>query len=635
MNTQKAYSLVTFEKSVDEDQRIIRGIASTPTPDRSNDIVEPKGAKFKLPIPLLSQHDHTKPIGHVIEAKITSKGIEIVAQIAKGIDYVDQSWAQIKAGLIRGLSIGFRPLEYQEHKNSDGYGYTFSSWEWYELSAVTVPANADASISMVKSLASSGRNDLNVKNSPRDFGEKIVKLTPKENKVKTFAEQIKSFEERKTELQTTANQILQKSADEGRTLDATESESYDQAVAEISAVEKHIERLQTAEKTSISTAKPVAGDTAKAADASRAGVITVRDNLPQGTEFARFAKCLAIANGNLMQAEQIAKSQYPENPRIHNVMKAAVAAGTTTGTTWAAPLVDYQNFAGDFLNFLRPKTIVGRFGQGGIPALRSVPFNISVKGQTSGGGAGWVGEGNAKPVTKFDFNEVNLGWSKLAAIAVLSDELIRFSAPSADVLVRDSLAEALIARKDQDFIDPAKAAVANVSPASITNGVTAVVASGTDEAAVKADMKALMVKFITANLSLSSGVFIMHPSMALTLGMMSNALGQPSFPGITMNGGIFFGLPVIVSEYVTSTTIILAAANEIYLAEDAVMISASKEASIEMSDAPTGSSGTPTATSLVSLWQTNSTALRVEQYTNWAKRRSAAAQLVTGAAYVA
>ena len=45
---KRAYS--TFEvKAVDDDAGIIEGIASTPTTDRMGDIVEPKGAQFKLP----------------------------------------------------------------------------------------------------------------------------------------------------------------------------------------------------------------------------------------------------------------------------------------------------------------------------------------------------------------------------------------------------------------------------------------------------------------------------------------------------------------------------------------------------------------------------------------------------------
>ena len=42
--------------------------------------------------------------------------------------------------------------------------------------------------------------------------------------------------------------------------------------------------------------------------------------------------------------------------------------------------------------------IIGKFGTNGIPALRRVPFNVRILGQTSGGDAYWVGEGAPKPV---------------------------------------------------------------------------------------------------------------------------------------------------------------------------------------------------------------------------------------------
>lgn len=47
-------------KSVTEtdDERIITGIATTPNTDRDDDILEPMGAKFNLPIPLLWHHNH-------------------------------------------------------------------------------------------------------------------------------------------------------------------------------------------------------------------------------------------------------------------------------------------------------------------------------------------------------------------------------------------------------------------------------------------------------------------------------------------------------------------------------------------------------------------------------------------------
>ena len=82
---------------------------------------------------------------------VTPAGIEIEASIPKdtGLGYVEKAWLQIKAGLTRGLSIGFRPLTYEPVAKGSS-GLRFKTWEWFELSAVTIPANADASITSIK-----------------------------------------------------------------------------------------------------------------------------------------------------------------------------------------------------------------------------------------------------------------------------------------------------------------------------------------------------------------------------------------------------------------------------------------------------------------------------------------------------
>src|SRR3546814_1165786 len=94
---------------------------------------------------------------------------------------------------------------------------------------------------------------------------------------------------------------------------------------------------------------------------------------------------------------------YGGGRSMEGVLKAAVAAGNTIDSTWAKPLVEYVNYAGDFVDFLRPRTILGRFGAGGIPSLRRIPFNVHIKGQTVGGTGYWVGEGKPQPVTKFGY----------------------------------------------------------------------------------------------------------------------------------------------------------------------------------------------------------------------------------------
>lgn len=153
MTLERAYSVLDV-KSMDDDKREIVGIATTPSTDRMGDIVEPKGAEFKLPLPLLWQHNHDAPIGHVISAKATAAGIEVKCKVASVSeagplkDRLDNAWQAIKAGLVRGFSIGFRSLE--ASRIDDTWAQRFIRWEWLELSAVTVPANADCSITAIK-----------------------------------------------------------------------------------------------------------------------------------------------------------------------------------------------------------------------------------------------------------------------------------------------------------------------------------------------------------------------------------------------------------------------------------------------------------------------------------------------------
>src|SRR5690606_8592618 len=221
---------------------------------------------------------------------------------------------------------------------------------------------------------------------------------------------------------------------------------------------------------------------------------------------------------------------------------------------------------------LRPQTIIGKFGQGSIPSLRTVPFNVRINSQTSGGAGYWVGEAKQKPLTSFGFDAVTLGFAKVASIAVISDELARFSNPSAEGLVRDALSEALIERLDIDFIDPDKALVANVSPASITNGIDALPSTGTDAASIRADIKSLLSTFVAANINPMSLVFIMPNTVALALSLLRNELGQREFPDITMNGGTLEGIPVIASQYAVTGSpwnlVIAANAREIFLSDE-------------------------------------------------------------------
>ena len=60
-------------KSVNDGDRIIEGIATSPEPDRVGDIIEPLGVSFKNPLPLLWQHQSREPVGQVKLNKPTKR----------------------------------------------------------------------------------------------------------------------------------------------------------------------------------------------------------------------------------------------------------------------------------------------------------------------------------------------------------------------------------------------------------------------------------------------------------------------------------------------------------------------------------------------------------------------------------
>ena len=135
-----------------------------------------------------------------------------------------------------------------------------------------------------------------------------------------------------------------------------------------------------------------------------------------------------------------------------SVQKGNVGAGSTASGNWAADLVlDEGGSFADFAEYLRPATIVGKFGQGSIPSLRNVPFRTALGISTSGGAGYWVGEGLAKPLTSFNFDKTFLEPLKCANIVVLTEELLMSSATNAEVLVRDEMRNALV-----ELIDVAK-----------------------------------------------------------------------------------------------------------------------------------------------------------------------------------
>jgi HK97 family phage major capsid protein/HK97 family phage prohead protease len=661
---QFAYS--TFEvKAINEEKREIEGWATTPEPDLMGDIVEPDGADFKLPVPLLWQHNSRQPIGEVIEAKVTKQGIKVRVRLAKLAanapqvlkDRIDEAWHSVKSGLVKAFSIGFRSKEHSEIEGS--WAYRFIKWEWLELSLVTIPANAEATITAIKSADQRVRAALGAKHTvvvrldkstPGASGQRAA--TQKGNsEMKTYKEQIAALEATRAAKAARMAEIQKAATEASRTKDAAEREEFETLGEEIEGIDGELKDLAALEKLNVAAAETV--DTTKGAPekpAAGAGArVTINAKLEPGVKFARMAMCVARAKylqkeGRFMAPEDIYRAEkrwMDTAPEVQIAMKAAVNANDSSTAAGASEWAYAQNIASEFIEFLRPKTLLGR-----ISGWRQVPFNVRVGGMDGGTTGFWVGQGAAINLSRPTSTSVSLGITKVGGLSVITKELAMLSTPSAELSVRNDLARAVQQKADTSLIDPNSGGTTNVQPASLTYGVTARQASGTDFAAFKADWKAMTSVFYAANIPLDGAVVIMKEELAEALAMMVTSLGLPQFPSMqdyASGNARLMGRPVITSQVLDASgspdfdnLLILLQPGEVFLADDGgASIEASDQVSIQMDDAPTNkSTATATGASLVSMFQTDSIALKALRHVNWTKARSQACQFIRSAAYV-
>ncbi len=600
---QRAYS--TFHiKSFDEEQRIVVGIASTPEADRGGDRMTSKGARFKLPMPFRFQH--SDDIGEVFEAEVTKSGITIKARVLKIAeagrlrDEIEYAWQYIKNGLAKGLSIGWSPIV--AARNSFG-GLDVAEWDWLETSAVAIPMNASATIQRIKSvdqsaLAASGKG--------RSIGSFNSGATDSlRHPMKNYSEQIT---EKRTLLQTKSARLEELMADQDTNggLEDAEQKELDTVTGEVDALTKGIGQLEVLERAQLSQAKRVDAPAGELPGTPGRTKVEVKE-LPKGTLFTRYAMAKAAGKGSYSDTIEYAK-RFSNTPQIVQFLKAEAGTAVVQSPGWGGELVNPDTMQTEFVELLRPQTIIGR-----VNGFRRVPFNIPIITQTGGSTFNWVGEGAPKPVGELAFDRTTMSNSKVAGIVVLTDELVRLSTPSAEATVRQDLIDQCAKFLDEQFIQVGISAGAS-NPASITNGVSSPSATGTTAAALRHDLNIALANFDSNGVTTEGLVIVMTPALARGISLLTTSLGVPEFPGMTPNGGTLLGYPVIVSASVDSGTVVIFKPSEILLADDGrVTLDSSNQASLDMS-------GSTNAT--FSLWQNNCVGLRAEQWIRWQKRRA-------------
>jgi HK97 family phage major capsid protein len=449
-------------------------------------------------------------------------------------------------------------------------------------------------------------------------------------------ERLKAWQLKRSEILADRRKLLEtaETDGDGRTMTAEEQKQFDDFTAQVGTIEQQIKNIDAELALEATTAvKPVA--TPAAGERSAPSVIITRqkDDAFKGQSFVRMVKAKALAH--LLQSTPGAVAQHlwgKSSPLLVSWIKAnEVAAGGSLTGEWGVELVEADTrFTGDFIDFLYAATIFDQL------ALREIPANVTVNGMDGAAIGYWVKQGKAIPVTAGDFSTVTLSPLKVGALAVVTNELLRDSSPSADLLLRDALVQASSQRVDGTFVSDTGAA-ANESPAGVFNGITPLGSNGFDLDAVYSDINELLQAFITAKNAGGELNFLMSKALAQSLALMRNELGNKAFPELTRNGGTLEGISVKTGDNISSSVIALVKPSDIYkIGDGGVQVSVSRDASIEMNSVPSQDSLGPTGTAeeVVSMFQTESTAIKIVRSINFAKRRVTAANKNPGVAWI-
>lgn len=137
-------------------KRVLEIAGSTEDVDRMGDVIKSKGwllKPFKKNPVFMWGHDYSKPpIGRALKVWVDKETNRLMFEVefadAETYAFADTIFKLYKGGFLHATSVGFIPLDWEgkseEEPNPKWEGNVFTKQELLELSAVPVPANANA-----------------------------------------------------------------------------------------------------------------------------------------------------------------------------------------------------------------------------------------------------------------------------------------------------------------------------------------------------------------------------------------------------------------------------------------------------------------------------------------------------------
>lgn len=318
--------------------------------------------------------------------------------------------------------------------------------------------------------------------------------------------------------------------------------------------------------------------------------------------FVRAVKALALAGGNPHAAT--VQLEAAGDHAAGEVVKAAVTPALTTGAGWASPIA--LAAGNEFFDRAAERSVYGAAG------FLRIPLNTRLTGIGTDVSAAFVAQGAPAPVAAGAFSSAGLPPLTVVATSIVSKELLKTGDPAAEPLIASILTRAVANAIDSKLLGDA-AAVSDVSPAGLLNGLTPITATSD----AREDIRDLVDDF---DGSLEDAVFVCAPKVGA-------ALNDSSRPLAGIRNGELLNAPLFCTRNAKPATLAILDPTGIALGWSGFEVSIATDASLAMSDGPSS----PAAQ--VSLWQGGLVGIRITRHINWAIVRPGSVSYVSGVAW--
>jgi HK97 family phage major capsid protein len=313
--------------------------------------------------------------------------------------------------------------------------------------------------------------------------------------------------------------------------------------------------------------------------------------------------------------EFLAANRAPE--QVRRVCKAAIGAGSTTDST----LPPYAINIGEWSDTMRTRSAFYRILADNGFTRTPANERIGILSSTASGAV--VGEGHATPVSKVTMSNLLLSPIRVSALIVVTNTLLMNVSAAGQQLFNRELMGAISDAVDAAFLQ-----------AIVHTGITSTPSAGTSAQAAKTDLR---VALLAVNSVGSARLYwLCSPDVAKRASVLTDTSGLDAFPEMSAStdkntglAGMMAGLPVLIASGVPAGELFLVDASGIAVDAGPPAINVSGNANIQMDTAPGMTSSGPSAAQLVSMYQTNSTAIKADAWFGAAVLRNNAVAVVS------